>query len=106
MKKTVVFISICLFVFSLSNCKKEKPKDDTYVPPAGTSVIPTSAQRSGTASTGYTYLVEGDYISSGIPYNVYKTAYPANFPNVLGRSGDNSTIAPGFTAVDAPNGVR
>jgi mono/diheme cytochrome c family protein len=107
MKKTLAFVLICGFIFSLSNCKKEKENpDNTYVPPVGTSVIPPSAQRSGTASTGYTYLVEGDFMSSGIPLNVYKTAYPTSSPNVLGRTGDNATIAPGFTAADAPNGIR
>ncbi|MES2622272.1 MAG: c-type cytochrome [Bacteroidota bacterium] len=109
MKKTLVFISICGFVFALSNCKKEKDTpDDTYVPPVGTSVIASSAQRdNGNAATGYTYLTSGDYISSGIPYNYYILTPGSNDPaNVLGRTGHNATIPPTYTAVNAPNGVE
>lgn len=106
MRKFLFFVLICGFVFFISNCKKETKDDNTYIPPAGTSVIPTSAQRTGNATTGYTYLTQGNYLNSGVPYNVYLTAYGADNANVLNRTGDNAVVAPGFTAVDAPNGVR
>jgi mono/diheme cytochrome c family protein len=105
MKKTVLVVLISGFILSLANCKKEKD-DNTPPLPEGTSYIPSSAQRSGDAGAGRTYLIQGDYISSGIPHDIYKMAYPSNNANVLNRTGDNATIDPGFTAVNAPNGVR
>src|SRR5688500_12399185 len=106
MKKILPFILVIGFILFLANCKKEKGNPDPNPLPEGTSYISPSAQRSGDATTGRTYLTSGDYISSGIPYNVYKLAFPTASPNLLNRTGDNATIPPGFTAVDAPNGVR
>lgn len=106
MRKFFLFVLICGFVLFISNCKKETKDDNTYIPPVGTSVIPTSAQRTGNSATGYTYLTQGNYLNSGVPYNVYLTAYGADNANVLNRTGDNAVVAPGFTAVDAPNGIR
>ncbi len=107
MKKFLLFLFSCGLVFSLYNCKKNKDKDDTPQLPEGTTYIPESAQRNnGNATTGYTYLTTGDYMSSGIPYNAFTTAYGQDNANVLSRTGDNAVIAPGFTAVNAPNGVR
>jgi len=75
-------------------------------PPAGTKFIPSSPQRPGNASDGRDYLVTGDYVSSGIPYNIFTLVNGTDPSNQLNRSGDNSNISYSFTAVDAPNGVR
>ncbi|NNE76918.1 MAG: hypothetical protein HKN31_07575, partial [Pricia sp.] len=68
--------------------------------------IPPSSQRPGDANKGYEYLITGDYMSSGIPYDAFIAGFGEDETNVLGRSGDNAKIPYNYTAVDAPNGVR
>ncbi|MEM8908356.1 MAG: c-type cytochrome [Bacteroidota bacterium] len=73
--------------------------------PAGTVPIPASTQRSGDAEAGRWYWLNGDYVDSGVPFDLF-TATSASGENLLGRSGDNVDVPYNFTAVDAANGVR
>ncbi len=67
--------------------------------------IPASEQRAGDPQKGYKYLVEGDYIVSGIPIDLFSMARsPAK--NQLKRKGDQAALAYHYTAVTAPNGAR
>jgi mono/diheme cytochrome c family protein len=66
--------------------------------------IPASIQRSGDAKKGYDYLVTGDYLKSGIPYNYFKLVNGKNNSSYLSRDGLNTNISYEFTAVKAPNG--
>jgi hypothetical protein len=66
--------------------------------------IPASPQRSGNAEKGYDYLVTGDYLKSGIPYNYFKLAYGKNNSGFLKRDNINEDISYEYTAVKAPNG--
>ena len=65
--------------------------------------IPSSPQRTGDIKTGYDYLVTGDYLKSGIPYNYFKLAYGKNNSSYLKRDGLNADISYEYTAVKAPN---
>lgn len=88
----------------ISSCKK-----DPENPPTNNSAniaIPIEPQRVGDPTAGRDYLVNGDYISSGIPIALFNQAFGTDPENVLNRTGDNATIAPAFTAIDADNGVR
>ena len=73
---------------------------------AGTTPIPAYQQRDGDPEAGLEYLIYGDYVSSGIPYESYIAVIPPNNKNYLNRTGDNESIAHEFTAIDAKNGVR
>ncbi|MEM6722881.1 MAG: hypothetical protein AAF598_02525 [Bacteroidota bacterium] len=84
----------------------ELPIEEPPTLPTGTSFIAPSDQRSGDASAGQEYLIYGNYVSSGIPYNIYKLVFGDDTENALNRTGDNATIGPGFTAVDYENGTR
>lgn len=67
--------------------------------------IPSSPQRTGgNAQKGYDYLVNGDYIRSGIPYQAYLFGAGVGKNNYLGRQGINKNISHEFTAVKAANG--
>ncbi|HSZ84621.1 MAG TPA: hypothetical protein VK787_01250 [Puia sp.] len=66
--------------------------------------IPASPQRSGNADKGYNYLITGDYLKSGIPYNYFKLAYGKNNGGFLKRDGVNADVSYEYTAVKAPNG--
>ncbi|MDQ6608570.1 MAG: c-type cytochrome [Bacteroidota bacterium] len=95
MRKALLLSSLIIFValsaFILNN--------DDPVP------IPPSPQRTeGNAKKGYEYLVNGDYIRSGIPYSIYLFGAGADKTNYLKREGINATISHQFTAVKATNG--
>ena len=87
--------SMALFIGLTNISDTEKP---AYIPP--------SQQRSGDAAKGYDYLINGDYISSGIPYGYYTLLNGKDKANILQRIGKNATVSPGFTVVTAYNGVE
>jgi mono/diheme cytochrome c family protein len=66
--------------------------------------IPPSAQRIGNADSGYQYIVKGDYVNSGLPYNLYKIIFKADKIDWLNRSGKNSNVKYDFNVVKASNG--
>ncbi len=93
---TIIFViigcvSVCAFAVRQQN--------DDPVP------IPPSPQRTGgDAAKGYDYLVNGDYIRSGVPQSFYLFGFGADSNNYLKRTGINEKISHGFTAVKASNG--
>jgi len=66
--------------------------------------IPPSPQRDGDPTIGYKYLITGDYLKSGIPYNYFKLVYGKNNSGYLKRDSINTGISYEYTAVKAPNG--
>ena len=98
--------SIFLLVFACKHDPFPRPIDPGPQWPAGTTPIPATTQRVGDPTNGKDYLLNGDYVASGIPFAIYKTVFGNDPNNYLGRTGDNATIAPEYTALDAPNGVR
>ncbi|HEX4374175.1 MAG TPA: hypothetical protein VHZ50_12815 [Puia sp.] len=97
MKKSFVLLGFVLTCFAFTKAVHyfiaEKPV-----------TIPASPQRSGNADKGYNYLVTGDYLKSGIPYNYFKLAYGKNNSSFLKRDNINADISYEYTAVKAPNG--
>lgn len=95
MKKTLTLLLIIVscFIYVSFAGDEEKP-----VP------IPKSMQRTGDAAKGYQYLVTGDYLKSGIPYNLYIMGFGKNKTNYLQRDSFNKNIPHDFTAVQSPNG--
>jgi hypothetical protein len=93
-------------IFLLENCKRNKDVNPTEELPSGATKVEATAQRIGDPAKGYEYLTTGDYISSGIPIDVYKIGFGANNPNDLGRTGDNKGISYTFNVVAASNGVK
>ncbi len=108
-KLTVCLLSILCGLLLIQSCQKDDEAVDEQPiegPPAGTSFIESSPQRTGNAAAGYDYLINGDYVDAGIPYNLYLTVFGEDTDNLLNRTGDNALLSPDFTALDAPNGVR
>lgn len=68
--------------------------------------VPASPQRSGDPAAGYRYLTTGDYIRSGIPYDLFLLAYGTRPDTLLQREGPNADIPFAYTAVKAPNGIE
>lgn len=72
----------------------------------GKKHIKASKQRSGDASRGYDYLVNGDYVSSGIPWEFYKVFAPNDSNNFLQRKGKASLIPPQFNFTVNEDGIE
>ena len=53
--------------------------------PIGATKIAESTQRTGDPTIGAKYLMEGDYVSSGIPFEIFKTIYGNTSPDDLGK---------------------
>jgi cytochrome c2 len=67
--------------------------------------IPPSPQRTGgDAQKGFDYLINGDYIRSGVPYKIYLFGAGVDSNNYLKRTGINAQVSHEFTAVKATNG--
>lgn len=66
--------------------------------------LPESPQREGDPEAGFDYLVNGDYLKSGIPLSLFRMLSRESSRNHLGRDGENATLPPSITAVEAPNG--
>ncbi|MBL7813649.1 MAG: c-type cytochrome [Saprospiraceae bacterium] len=100
----ILFLLFTLSFFLLSDCTHKT--DSTEPLPTGATKIEATEQRSGNSDSGSNYLHNGDYINSGIPFDVYKLAFPTNSTDDLGRTGDNKGIPFNFTVTTAANGVK
>ena len=107
-KKYIYYTFLIAAIGTLAfSCKKD-PKPEPYVVDmSGTSTLPSYAQRTGNADSGYNYLVYGGYVNSGIPYDAYVAAMGSATPeNVLGRTSFSANIPYNFNVVTAPNGIK
>ncbi len=66
--------------------------------------IPASPQRTGDAAKGYQYLTTGDYLKSGLPYQLFMMSGKKDTLNLLQRTGINKDVPYEYTAISAPNG--
>src|SRR5688572_21105370 len=67
--------------------------------------IPPSVQRTGgDVQKGYDYLVTGDYVKGGIPFNMFVMGMGKSKTNYLERTGKNADISHEYTAVTSTNG--
>ncbi|PWT96095.1 MAG: hypothetical protein C5B52_16435 [Bacteroidetes bacterium] len=66
--------------------------------------IPPSPQRSGNAKNGLNYIIEGDYVKSGLPLSLYRLAFGKAKTNYLGRDSINANVRYDFNVVKAANG--
>ncbi|MCH9023534.1 MAG: c-type cytochrome [Planctomycetes bacterium] len=93
----IVFIPFSQARAADTETSSKKPRYRTH--------IPASEQRPGDPKRGYDYLVEGNYLVSGVPIDMFRAARPAG-SNQLKRKGDNASLPYYYTAVTAPNGER
>lgn len=66
--------------------------------------VPASPQRTGNATKGYEYLTTGDYLKSGIPFQLFMMGNKKDTLNLLQRNGINKEVPYEYTAIAAPNG--
>src|SRR5882672_5395636 len=97
MNKLIILLSIVATGFAFSTLQKPlKDAEPVY--------IPESIQRNGDAKKGYEYLVTGDYLKSGIPYDFFSLALGKDKKNFLNREGINASVSHEYTVVKTQNG--
>jgi len=69
-------------------------------------VIPPSKQRMGNADSGYHYIINGDYVNSGIPFGMYNLGFKKEKTNLLNRQNENAEVRYDFNVVSAVNGEK
>lgn len=80
--------------------------DDTPTDPAWTTqVIPAGERRGGDPDAGWEYLVNGDYVGSGVPYDLFTQLLGTVSSDPLDRGGLGATVPYSFNVFDDPNGV-
>ena len=104
MKKIKLIITISLLVF-VAACFNKKASVDMIISDKPIAIA-AQQQYPGDAEKGYWYLVEGDYLKSGIPYSFFKLSGMKENENYLRRRAANATIPYNYTLVKAPNGEQ
>ncbi|MCA9517895.1 MAG: c-type cytochrome [Myxococcales bacterium] len=75
--------------------------------PAVTRIPARPAQRSGDAAAGWDFLRYGDYVGSGVPYEIFAAFFASSPPpNRLDREGDGATVPYSFNVFETPTGVK
>lgn len=119
MRKSV-FLALFTLIVSTSvfdACKKKEITEELKTEPItetpsveendpNLTAVPSTSQRSGNAATGYDFLVNGNYVSSGIPFEIYAQVYGSSTSNDLNRTGDAATVKHDFNFFTASNGVK
>ena len=104
MKKSFLFL-FCLFFFFACNTYRSLP-ELVYNNDWETLTIEATTQiKSGDAAAGWKYLTEGDYIGSGIPFDLVKKKIATQKDTVLNRTGANENLPFGLTAFQHSNGT-
>ena len=69
-------------------------------------IEPSKQQTDGNPEKGLEFLIYGDYIGSGIPFDFYKDQLLEKADTVLKRNGNNSHLPYLLNAFEAENGVE
>ncbi len=92
MKKTSLILLMVIPVLLLASFSKKNHEDSPVS-------IPPAEQRQGDPAKGYQYLVTGDFLKSGIPYDFFIKANGSKKNNYLNRTGKNATVDHNYNVV-------
>jgi mono/diheme cytochrome c family protein len=92
-------IVLCLVLVA---CGTELPRPPDV---SGYPELPADPQRPGDPAKGYDYLVNGGYITCGIPRSAYDKVFGAADPGIPGRTGANATLPYSYSAATSKEGV-
>ena len=93
-----ILSAVCMAALGFSLVEAPGPTDPVPIPP--------SQQRTGDPKAGFKYIVEGDYVNSGLPLSMYRLGIGNDRRNFLGRNGENRNVRHDFNVVKAANGAR
>jgi mono/diheme cytochrome c family protein len=79
----------------------------TPVSTVGFEQIPAEPQRAGDPAKGYDYLINGGYITCGIPQSLYERVFgpPAAADKLSGRTGENANLPYYYSAAMSSEGI-
>jgi len=108
--KNIISILICVFVclIFVSSCtedsiyENENPYSDVD---QHLTYLDKSVQRQGDPSKGMEYLLTGNYVSSGIPADLFNSVFPSG-QNHLNRDGKNIDVPFDYTQITHANGTE
>jgi len=103
MKKVWLFLTAIVLVVA---CATSVQRQQATMYSAKPLPIPANPQQPGRPDTGYHYLVNGNYLKSGLPASLIKRFGLADTANLLRRTGDNAALPYDYTTIYAPNGVK
>ena len=104
MKKHFLFC-LCLSFFFACNTYRSLP-DLAFSNDWETLAIEATPQiASGNPDAGWEYLISGDYIGSGVPFDLVKKKIATTKDTILNRTGDNENMPFGLTAFKHANGT-
>jgi cytochrome c5 len=90
------------WILLLAACGTDRPHPAWTYPS-----IPSESQRAGDPAKGYDYLINGGYITCGIPKTAYDQAFgnPPVADKIDGRTGDNKNLPFYYSAAQSAEGV-
>jgi hypothetical protein len=91
---TVISGMVCAGIAAI-NIETDPFKGGTYIPP--------SEQQAGDKKKGYEYLVNGDYLKSGIAYKFYILLNGKDKKNYLNRTGKAANVSYNFNLIQTEN---
>src|SRR4051812_16880006 len=91
---TIISCMVCAGIAAI-NIDTDPFKEGTYIPP--------SEQQVGDKEKGYEYLVNGDYLKSGIAYEYYLLLNGKDKKNYLNRTGKAANVAYNFNLIRTEN---
>lgn len=72
----------------------------------GLVFVEPEVQRTGDAAQGYNYLTTGNYLRSGLPYELFIKARGTSQTNYLHRTGRNATVEHGYNVVAGADSIH
>lgn len=95
-------VRIVLCVVLVAACGTELPGPPDV---SGYPELPSDPQRPGDPAKGYDYLVNGGYITCGIPRSAYDRVFGGSDPGIPGRTGANANLPYSYSAATSAEGV-
>lgn len=104
--KKIALIIATLLVIVACNTYRDLPQVPTSSDWKVKSLPSYDQQLDGNPEAGLDYLMYGDYIGSGVPYEFFKKKISGRPDTVLNRTGENANIPYAFNVFTAPNGAK
>lgn len=102
MKKSLFLLSLLGII--ACNSVKDLPQIPSTKDWKTTKIASSPQQMDGDPERGLYYISEGDYLGTGIPYDLFVKRFKPEPDSVIGREGKNGVISHDFTAFQAANG--
>jgi hypothetical protein len=101
----LLMVTLFLLVLTSTGCTE---KDDQIVAKAEPGPIPEAAQRGGNPEQGYDVIVNGGYMSCGMPYSAWSrvTRPQDSVPKLEGREGKNAKMPFSLTVYENPQAIE